>query len=179
MRRQRARVRGRPAPQLIEPVPDGGRSVWQFPRPPRIALATGTYEVRCGFDLIARTDRAIEVCETSGAPVPYFPIADTVTGIFRETNDWALCEWKGVSIYLDVSVGQQVVPKAAWYFPAPFTDLGEPYTRLLDYVAFQPQAFTCTVDHEVALPQPGRYYGGWITSDIAGPFKGGPGTEQW
>lgn len=102
-----------------------------------------------------------------------------MSGIFRETDEWALCEWKGVSIYLDVMFGETVIRKGAWYFRAPFTDLGQPYSLLMGRIAFQPQAFTCLLDGHVARSQPGQYYGGWITRGITGPFKGAPGSEEW
>ena len=50
------------------------------------------------------------------------------------------------------------------------TDRATGYAGRLDEV---------TVDGEQLTPQPGRFYGGWITADVVGPFKGEPGSWGW
>ncbi|MEW5988217.1 MAG: DUF427 domain-containing protein, partial [Chloroflexota bacterium] len=86
------------------------------------------------------------------------------------------CEWKGKAAYYTVVVGDKEIPDAAWYYPRPTPA----FTAIKDYVAFYPRLMdACTVDGELVRPQPGRFYGGWITHDIVGPFKGEPGSEDW
>jgi hypothetical protein len=49
-----------------------------------------------------------------------------------------------------------------------------------DHLAFYPgRVDACFVDDEQVRAQEGDFYGGWITADIEGPFKGGPGTRSW
>ncbi len=85
------------------------------------------------------------------------------------------CEWKGVAAYFDVAVDGRVFEAAAWTYPNPF----EEYRALTDLIAFYPHALECRVNNKRVLPQEGQVYAGWITSDLSGPFKGAPGTEDW
>lgn len=86
-----------------------------------------------------------------------------------------MCEWKGTAGYFDVVVGERVARRAAWSYPQP----NPAYEQLAGYLSFYPGRVECFLDDERVRPQPGNYYGGWITSDIVGPFKGDPGTEGW
>ena len=114
--------------------------------------------------------------ETSHPPVYYMPEGDVNWEYMREANGSTACEWKGTARYFDVVVGDTVRSRAAWSYPNP----GAGSEVLRDAVAFYAgMADRCTVDGETVAPQPGRFYGGWITSDIVGPFKGGPGTAGW
>jgi uncharacterized protein (DUF427 family) len=116
------------------------------------------------------------VLETSHPPTYYLPRADFAAGALREAGGSSYCEWKGDAAYLDVVGGDQVAAGKAWYYPQPVPAYGE----LVDHIALYPGAMdSCTVDGELVQPQPGGFYGGWITSRVVGPFKGTPGTAFW
>jgi uncharacterized protein (DUF427 family) len=131
-----------------------------------------------GGAVIAETSRSLRVLETSHPPVYYIPLACVEPGALEPSaGRGSFCEWKGAAIYYDViGPGGRRVERAAWGYPNPSPG----FERLLDTVAFYPAAVDqCTVDGETVTPQPGGFYGGWITSDVAGPFKGEPGTFGW
>jgi uncharacterized protein (DUF427 family) len=116
------------------------------------------------------------VLETSHAPVYYLPREDLKSDALIENPRQSICEWKGAARYLDVRVDDLAAPGAGWYYPNPTED----FRPIRDHVAFYPRVMDCCfVDSEIVSPQPGGFYGGWITSDIVGPFKGEPGTEFW
>ncbi|HEX7183438.1 MAG TPA: DUF427 domain-containing protein [Thermoanaerobaculia bacterium] len=159
----------------IEPGP-GQESVWDYPRPPRVEDTARHLQVWLGGVLIAETRRAKRVLETSHPPVYYFPPEDVRSEHLRENGEGSWCEWKGLALYYDIEVEGRRVPSAAWYYPLP-TRI---YEEMKGYIAFYPQKMeACHVDGEKATPQAGGFYGGWITSDVVGPFKGEPGTEGW
>ncbi|MGZ4495414.1 MAG: DUF427 domain-containing protein [Nocardioides sp.] len=163
----------RPAP---EPPGPGQESVWDYPRPPRIEPTGATVEVTLGGVVVARTTRALRVLETSHPPTYYLPAADFADGALRPAAGTSYCEWKGVASYLDVVAGDRVAPRAAWTYPEPTPA----FAAIADHVALYPAAMdACTVDGEPVRPQPGGFYGGWITSRVVGPFKGEPGTLHW
>jgi uncharacterized protein (DUF427 family) len=125
---------------------------------------------------IADTVAPKRVLETSHPPVYYIPPADINTNYLRQLTGGSYCEWKGRAQYFDVEVRGRVAAKAAWSYPAPTSA----FVSMRDYVAFYPALMdACFVDGEQVQPQPGGFYGGWITSDIVGPFKGDPGTMYW
>ena len=178
VRAARAKVRARPPLDRIEPVGQGEESVWRYPRPPRLETSRALIEIFCAGKPIVRTDRAWRVIETSSPPVYYVPI-DAIAGTVTDRTDQALCEWKGHSTYIDLEVAGTHIARAGWRFHHPFDDLGQGYTRLVGLVALLPALFDCRVDGVRAEPQVGGYYGGWITSSVKGPFKGGEGTQDW
>ena len=151
-------------------------SVWDYPRPPRVEPASSRIRVELGGETIADTTRAHRVLETSHPPVYYLRIADFVPGTVVPTTGSSFCEFKGSARYLSVRGGDVVAHRAAWNYPSP-----EPgFEALADRVAVYARAMVaCTVDGERVEPQPGAFYGGWITSAVAGPFKGGPGSSGW
>jgi uncharacterized protein (DUF427 family) len=152
-------------------------SVWDYPRPPRVEPTERRIRVVHRGRVIVDTTRAVRVLETSHPPAYYVPLADVVPGVLeaaggRET----VCEWKGAAAYLDVVVDGARVERAAWTFPNPRPGFEE----LAGRVAFYAQSLDeCSVDDERIVPQEGSFYGGWITSDLVGPFKGAPGTLGW
>jgi len=153
-------------------------SVWDYPRPPRVETSTRRLRVLLGGALIAETSRSARVLETSHPPVYYIPLDDVATGALEASaGPESFCEWKGLAVYYDViGPGSRRVQRAAWGYPDPTPG----FEQLRDTVAFYPGAMEeCTVDGELVLAQPGDFYGGWITSDIVGPFKGAPGTLGW
>ena len=159
----------------VEPGP-GQESVWNYPRPPRVERAPATIEVRLGGQLIASTDRAVRVLETSHPPVYYLPIPDFTPGALRPVEGTTHCEFKGAASYFDVVAGSALSPRGAWTYPAPAAG----YEDLTGRVAIYPSRMDeCTVDGERVRSQEGDFYGGWITAAIVGPFKGGAGTWGW
>jgi uncharacterized protein (DUF427 family) len=162
-------------PKRIEPGP-GQESAWDYPRPPRVEAVNKRIQVVLNGVLIADTVRAKRVLETSHPPVYYIPPQDVHTEYLVEAPGSSFCEWKGRAKYYTVVVGQRRAERAAWSYPEPKAG----YEAIRDHLAFYAgPADACTVDGERAEPQPGGFYGGWITADVVGPFKGGPGTIGW
>ncbi|MCA5923939.1 MULTISPECIES: DUF427 domain-containing protein [Curtobacterium] len=163
-------------PKRIEPGP-GQESVWDYPRPPAVQPVTDRVVVRLGGTVVADTTDAVRVLETSHPPVYYLPVADMAEGSLVRAEGSSMCEFKGRARYFDVVGGDgTVASRAAWDYPTP-----EPgYESLRDHVAIYPSAMdSCEVGGEVVQAQEGDFYGGWITADIVGPFKGGAGTFGW
>ncbi len=162
-------------PQPI-PTGPGQESVWDYPRPPRLEPVARRLRVVFNGVTIADTERGFRVLETSHPPTYYLPPEDVLMEHLRPAGSGSVCEWKGGAVYYDVVVGERVAPRAAWAYPAP-TGAFRP---MRDHVAFYAGLLDgCYVDGERVTPQPGRFYGGWITRDIVGPFKGEPGTGGW
>lgn len=158
-----------------KPAPDQ-ESVWDYPRPPRVDDTDHHLEVWLNGVRIAETRRAKRVLETSHPPVYYFPREDVRLELLHENPDSSWCEWKGLACYYDIEVNGRREPAAAWFFPLP-TRI---YEEMKGWIAFYPQRMdACLVDGERAEPQPGGFYGGWITKEVVGPFKGAPGSEGW
>ncbi len=164
-----------PPQTRVEPA-DGQESVWDYPRPPRVEPCDDLVEVTLGGVTVGSTTRALRVLETSHPPTYYLPVADFTAGALVPTTGSSWCEWKGAAAYLDVVGGSSVAPRAAWTYPQPSPG----FEAIRDHVAVMPAAMDrCTVGGETVLPQEGGFYGGWITSRVVGPFKGGPGTTGW
>ena len=162
-------------PQRVEPLP-GQESVWDYPRPPRLEDATRRIRVVWNGVTIADTWRARRILETSHPPVYYIPPEDVRMDLLSRTQRTTFCEWKGTASYYTLTVEGKMVEQAAWYYPQP----NARYSAIKDYIAFYPRKMdACYVGGEQVTPQPGDFYGGWITSEIAGPFKGDPGTLGW
>jgi uncharacterized protein (DUF427 family) len=154
----------------------GQESVWDYPRPPRVEDSDRHIQVVFSGIVIADTRRARRVLETSHPPVYYIPPGEVLMEALRTTSRTTWCEWKGQAVYYTVRVGDRRADNAAWAYPSPTTG----YMSIKDYIAFYPQLMdACYVDGELAQPQPGHFYGGWVTHDIVGPFKGEPGTSDW
>ena len=164
----------RPEP---DPPRAGQESVWDYPRPAVAERTALRVEVAFGGRTIAATRRAVRTLETSHPPSYYFPLEDVATEcLVAHPAAGSLCEWKGRARYFDVVVGDRRAEAAAWSYPAP----SPTFLILKDHVAFYPGAMDeCRVDGELARAQEGGFYGGWISSHVAGPFKGPPGTRGW
>jgi uncharacterized protein (DUF427 family) len=129
-----------------------------------------------GDAVVADTLRGVRTLETSHPPTYYFPLEDVNTGLLRQNPQRSFCEWKGSAVYFDVVWKDKVFEAVAWSYPSPSAT----FARLANHVAFYAAPFdACTVDGEQVTPQPGGFYGGWITSREAGPFKGAPGSRFW
>jgi uncharacterized protein (DUF427 family) len=161
-------------PFAAEPGP-GQVSVWDFPRPPQLAPDAREVVVRWGGVEVARTRRAVRVLETAHPPSFYLPWADVARHLLRPAQGTSFCEWKGPASYWDLVDGERVLPGVAWSYPQPLAGA----EALADCVAFYPAALDCTVDGVAVRPQPGGFYGGWITPELAGPFKGEAGSGVW
>jgi uncharacterized protein (DUF427 family) len=154
----------------------GQESVWDYPRPPRLEESKDSIVVELGGRVIARTTRSWRVLETSHPPTYYVPQDAFVEGALRPTAGSSWCEWKGQASYFDLVAGDVVSPRAAWTYRAPTRG----FEAIADAVAVMPAlADRILVNDEVVRPQPGQFYGGWITSRVVGPFKGEPGTMGW
>jgi uncharacterized protein (DUF427 family) len=151
--------------------------VWDYPRPPAVEPSRRTARVELGGETIAESDRALRVLETSHPPTIYIPMDDVRAGVLAPSDvrsTW--CEFKGAARYFDAAVGDRQVRAIAWTFPEPTRG----YESLRDHVAFYPgRVDAAWLDDERVQVQDSDFYGGWITDDLLGPFKGPPGTRSW
>lgn len=151
-------------------------SVADYPRPPAIERVDRHIRVVVSGRVIAETRRPIRVLETYHPPVYYIPPEDVAREFLVPSPHATYCELKGSAHYYSLVAGGETRSNVAWYYPDPSPG----YEELADHVAFYAWAVDeATVDGEQVTPQPGRFYGGWITSEIEGPIKGAPGTTGW
>lgn len=161
-------------PFAVVPGP-GQTSVWDFPRPPRLEPDTREVVVRWGAIEVARTHRAIRVLETAHPPSFYIPWDDVAREHFETAAGSSFCEWKGPASYWSLVDGQRRLANVAWSYPQPMAGA----EAIANGVAFYPKDLACEVDGHAVVPQPGGFYGGWVTPELVGPFKGEPGTSGW
>jgi len=163
-------------PPRIEPGP-GQESVWDYPRPPRVEPVPERLRVVVGGEVLAETTRGLRVLETAGPPAYYFPPDDVRLERLRASPHRSYCEWKGDASYWTYELTpDRRIPNVAWSYETPLRG----YEAITGYLAFYAQLVDeAWVGGERATPQPGRYYGGWVTSRIVGPFKGEPGSQGW
>ena len=151
-------------------------SVWDYPRPPAAENCVSRVRVVFGGEVIVDSTAAMRVLETSHPPTYYVPLQDVKDGILLASKRSSFCEYKGIADYFDVVVGQVNAKNAAWTYASPT----EPFAAIRGHVAFYAHLMEqCFVGEEPVHPQAGGFYGGWVTSNITGPFKGGPGTGGW
>ncbi len=168
--RARWRNRGQARPDFAIVPQEGQESVWDYPRPPRLEGDARRVEVRAGGRLVAATDRAVRVLETASPPTFYIHPDDVDRDALVPSGRTSLCEWKGQAVDFDLVDGPGSV---AWCYPRVFPE----FAALAGWFAFYPARVECFVDGERVRPQPGGYYGGWITDEIVGPVKGEPGID--
>ena len=157
-------------------TPPVTESVWDYPRPPRLERTPALLEVELGGVVVAATTDGFRVLETSHPPTYYLPPSAFLDGSLRPCAGFSVCEWKGAASYFDLLTDARVAAKAAWSYADPTPGFAE----IAGYVAVMAGLVDeCRVDGEVVIPQPGGFYGGWITSSVTGPFKGGPGSHGW
>ena len=156
----------------VEPEP-GQESVWDYPRPPALRRDSRLIEVRDGDVVLARTTAGFKVMETASPPTFYIPPADVALEQLVRLDQQTYCEWKGSASYwaLARSPGLPV----AWSYERPRPS----FAAIQSFIAFYPERVTCLLADEQVRAQAGRFYGGWITSEVVGPFKGEPGTGHW
>ncbi len=152
-------------------------SVWDYPRPPRLEKTARRIRVVQGGATIVDTTAAFRVLETSHPPVYYVPPAAVASGALRRSiSRGSFCEFKGVASYWDLVKANGAVRDVAWSYAHP----SRAFEAIADYMAFYASRVDeCWVDDELVIPQEGDFYGGWITKDVVGPFKGGTGTWGW
>ena len=169
------RWRGEDRPPFADVPKQGQLSVWDFPRPPELVRDKREIAVLWGRTLVARTCGAWTVRETSHPPTFYIPMADVKYGLLRRAGRGSFCEWKGPALYWDLMDGERRLPQVAWSYPQPLAGA----EVLADCIAFYAHNLNCTVGGANVVPQSGGFYGGWITPDLSGPFKGEPHSSDW
>ena len=170
------RWRGRDRPPFADEPGPGQESVWDYPRPPSVEPLDLAVRVEAGGEALAETQRAVRVLETASAPAIYLPAADIRMDLLERTAQGAVCEWKGPWVFWNVRAGGRLLPRAAWSYTDPWPG----YEELADRLAFYPAPMDgCWIGERRVAPQPGGFYGGWVTPEIVGPMKGGPGTGNW
>ncbi len=151
--------------------------VWEYPRPPAVVPCKRRVRVEKAGEVLAESTRALRVLETSHPPTIYVPPADVRLELLEEIvarSTW--CEFKGAARYLDATVDGRRFAAVAWFYPNPMPE----YEALRDHVCFYPgRVDGVWLDDECVRAQEGDFYGGWITEDLVGPFKGAPGTLGW
>ena len=162
-------------PKRIPPGP-GQESVWDYPRPPRLEPVTERLRVVFGGEVVADTVNAKRVLETSHPPSYYIPPEDVRMELLVKAPGRSFCEWKGQAHYYTIQAGERRSDGAAWAYARPTPGFADIRDHLCFYAS---KVDACYVGDEQVQAQEGDFYGGWITSNIVGPFKGGPGTRGW
>ena len=151
-------------------------NVQDYPRPPALEAVSSVLRVVFAGREIALTSAGVRVLETHHAPTYYVPVSDIDASALVPAGGGSFCEWKGRAAYFDVTAGGACAPRAAWSYPNP----SDRFHAIADYVAFYPALMDeCFVGQEQVRPQPGGFYGGWVTSYLDGIVKGAPGTNHW
>ena len=163
----------RPKPLLPKA---GQESVWDYPRPPHLEPVTKRLRVVFNGVTVADTTRGKRILETSHPPVYYFPQDDVRLEYMSGASGGSYCEWKGQARYFSINVNDKSAERAAWSYPRPTAA----FVGIRDHVALYCHLMeACFVGNEQARPQPGGFYGGWVTGGIVGPFKGEAVTAGW
>jgi len=166
-------------PRSIRPIPPGPgqESVWDYPRPPALERSERRVVVRSGAIVIADSTSAWRVLETSHPPTWYIPRADIgEQHLQRSAARGSVCEWKGAATYWDVlDPAGRPLEAVGWSYETPTPR----FVPITGFLSFMPGQVECTIDGQRVLPQAGGFYGGWITADVVGPFKGQPGSWGW
>ncbi|MFK7803403.1 MAG: DUF427 domain-containing protein [Anaerolineae bacterium] len=170
--RDKWEYRGQKRPSFAAEPGPGQESVWDYPRPPAIRPDKRLVIVQSPAGTIVRTQNAVRVCETAGPPAFYLPPADIYFEQLIEVAGTSMCEWKGEARYWALPNNPSEV--IGWDYPDPFPE----FKSIAGYLSFYPAKVSCTVNGEAVRPQPGGFYGGWITDEVVGPFKGEPGIPS-
>ena len=166
--------RGQKRPDFAAVSKPGQESVWDYPRPPKVVRDDRLVEVYHVDQVIALSRDTCRVLETASPPCFYIPPKDVKRVRLIAAPGSSVCEWKGVAKYWRLSFDQKI-GVVGWSYPEP----KPAFEQIRDYISFYPAALTCYVAGERVGAQPGQFYGGWITSEVVGPYKGDPGTESW
>ena len=175
--RARWQFTGALRPDFAEPSGSDQESVWDYPRPPRLEPERRRVRVCHGPRLIADSTHAVRVLETASPPTLYIPPMDLLIELIGPLSGHSACEWKGRASYwsLQDGDGDRVLEQVAWSYERPY----EEFREIAGFLAFYPALLRCFLGGERVRAQEGGLYGGWITPELRGPFKGGPGTEGW
>ena len=163
---------GQQRPPFAREPADGQESVWDYPRPPCIVADPRQVRVCVGAVELANSQQTFRILETASPPTFYLPLSDVFKERLVAFAGSSFCEWKGAARYWGLEGGAQPL---AWSYPEPSAE----FAAIGDCVSFFPGRVECYVNGERVRPQPGGFYGGWVTDEIAGPFKGEPGTGHW
>ena len=167
--------RGQARPPFASDPRPGQTSVWDFPRPPLLELEPREVCIVWGVETVASSTRAVRILETAHPPTYYIPWDDIACRLLQPALGGSFCEWKGPARYWNLVNGDRKLASHAWSYAQPLAGA----EALANCVAFYARDLTCSVGGLLATPQPGGFYGGWVTPDLAGPFKGEPGSENW
>ena len=173
--RSKWQYRGQERPPFAEKPSPGQESVWDYPRPPRLMSDHRRVVVRIREKVLADSCSAFRFLETASPPTFYLPPSDVDVSALVLTCASSLCEWKGTAQYWILAEGQKEAEPVAWTYPHPYPG----FESIAGYFSFYPGHVECYVNDERVLPQPGGFYGGWVTREIVGPFKGPMGTGGW
>jgi len=165
---------GQKRPSFAQQPQAGQESVWDYPRPPRVVACKRSVQVIHNLIVISRSVETYRVLETASPPTIYIPKNDIDWSLLVEAAGHSFCEWKGLATYWALASDPNGTP-VAWRYDDPKPE----FEMLREHTSFYPGRVACYVDNERVRPQRGEYYGGWITSEIVGPFKGEPGTQHW
>jgi uncharacterized protein (DUF427 family) len=168
------RYTGKDRPPFAELPGEGQESVWDYPRPPALVRSDRDVVVIAGSDELARSSRCYRVLETASPPTWYVPAQDVNGGLLVPAPGSSMCEWKGRARYWALASDPDGEP-VAWSYPQPTAA----FAPIADAFGFYPGRVACYVGQERVRPQPGYFYGGWLTDEISGPVKGEPGTGHW
>jgi uncharacterized protein (DUF427 family) len=169
------KYRGQKRPSFAKEPGAGQESVWDYPRPPAVRVDQRRIEVRLGDLVIADSRQNYRILETASPPTFYIPPHRVHMELLRPNVGNSVCEWKGVARYWALKIPQPPSQSVGWSYPNP----DPAFAAIAGYFSFYPARMECFVDGERVRPQPGEFYGGWVTSEIVGPFKGEPATGQW
>jgi len=169
------RYQGQERPPFADSPAAGQESVWDYPRPPALDRSGRHVRVTLGRRLIADSVRTLRVLETASPPTVYIPPDDIRTDWLEPAGGVSVCEWKGTARYWSVVIDGRRVERCGWSYPEP----RDAFAALAGHVCFYPSLLECWSDGERVRPQGGGFYGGWVTDEIAGPWKGGPGSGGW
>jgi len=150
-------------------------SVWDYPRPPALVVDNRHVQVKIGDALIADTHEAVRVLETASPPTFYIPPQAVNMDLLSASSEHSFCEWKGHAAYYHCQIAGQLYENVAWYYPETYDEMN----KIKNYLAFYPSRVECYVDGERVRSQLGGFYGGWVTDEIIGPYKGEPGSSAW
>jgi uncharacterized protein (DUF427 family) len=171
--RSKWRYTGLQRPEFADEPGTGHESVWDYPRPPRCEPDPREVVVRGENLELARTRRSVRVLETASPPTFYLPPSDVALDQLKTLADDSQCEWKGRAVYWSLRDGDG--NPIGWSYPDPYPE----FAAIADWLSFYPARVECRVDGIVVRPQPGGFYGGWLTPELTGPFKGEAGSDSW
>ena len=166
---------GQNRPSFAAQPNSGEESVWDYPRPPICVDDEREVCVQFGDLVVAQSKNTIRILETASPPTFYIPPADVDFELLVQTAGSSFCEWKGSATYWSLNANGQRLSNVGWSYESP----SQRFAAIKGFLSFYPAKMQCRVAGETVRPQPGGFYGGWVTDEIVGPYKGEPGTGGW